>query len=402
MDTVKNEGPEPEPKRVRLAPACGDDLLTALPDAAIHRVYDFLTEVSWQSYSNNDPGACNDFRAALSLTCRGLNRYYRLQYVTAYSGQVDFARAGKFLKYFPRLAIIECYYRKGRTVRSQIPSYHHLLDLTISVKAPVVNLCIFSEACHSLKSLSMTPAISEEIYICVGDSFSLPFLEALYLCHFFSTTDDLVKLLSVLGSLRNLTVDEIKSFSNMAVVRSLPQTLERLELMDVHFGSDDQLSILGTLSRLKDLTLLFSDSASWLKLLPAASRLEKLTMVLWEDIDDDFCTLIASMKGLKYLDLFFSKGSSWDEVLHAVSNLELLETLKLSWKYASIDPSEKGLLYLAEGKVRCSLGACEIQATILRGINAAQRRKSLIRCFEDEVSPLFDKRRKEEWKLILL
>mmetsp|Transcript_7379 Transcript_7379/g.18106 ORF Transcript_7379/g.18106 Transcript_7379/m.18106 type:complete len:114 (-) Transcript_7379:896-1237(-) len=103
MDAVTNEGPDP--KRARLASACINDLLTALPDAAIHRVFDFLTEVS-RKFGSNDPGVANDFRAALARTCRRLNRFYRHQYVTVYSREVDFAKEGNILEYFPRLDTI--------------------------------------------------------------------------------------------------------------------------------------------------------------------------------------------------------------------------------------------------------------------------------------------------------
>eukprot|EP00187_Rhodella_violacea_P011926 CAMPEP_0184712352 /NCGR_PEP_ID=MMETSP0314-20130426/2901_1 /TAXON_ID=38298 /ORGANISM="Rhodella maculata, Strain CCMP 736" /LENGTH=76 /DNA_ID=CAMNT_0027174765 /DNA_START=1459 /DNA_END=1686 /DNA_ORIENTATION=- len=68
------------------------------------------------------------------------------------------------------------------------------------------------------------------------------------------------------------------------------------------------------------------------------------------------------MKSLKSLELIITECGSWDELLHAVSKLELLKHFKLDWNRPSIQPSERGLLYLANGQVRHSLVSCEIQA----------------------------------------
>jgi len=218
------------------------------------------------------------------------------------------------------------------------------------------------------------------------------------LSNFDSTPEDLVKLLSGLGRLRDLTVNDVEMFSEMAVLRALPQTLERFELAVQYFGYDDQMTILGNLSRLEDLDLFFISLGCWLNLLPAAASLKKLFMWVGPPLDEDFYSLISSMKSLKSLELFMGEGEGWDEVLQAVANLELLETLRLTWQCCLVEATEKGLLYLANGTVRRSLVNCVIRATIA---SYTQRREYLIRCFENEVSPLFDRKSEVDWKLIL-
>jgi len=97
-----------------------------------------------------------------------------------------------------------------------------------------------------------------------------------------ATAEDLAKLLTGLGSLRDLIVFFVDRFYDMTAL--LPQTLDRFEVVNIAFVSDEKLEIIGNLSRLKDLTTLeelqenFTASSSLLKLLPAAARLENLIM----------------------------------------------------------------------------------------------------------------------------
>jgi len=185
------------------------------------------------------------------------------------------------------------------------------------------------------------------VTLCVDSEFLLPFLDKLELELFRATAKDLVKLLSRLRRLRSLSVYEMKTFFDMAVMKALPKTLERLETI---VYSDDQLAILGDLSIIKDLDLTFIRSAAgsklpaWSKLLPLVSCLKELCMTLWFDYDEDFCKFIASMKGLESLDIFIWQGGNWDRVLQAIANLELLESLKLQWEFCT----KTGLLLLAK------------------------------------------------------
>jgi len=161
----------------------------------------------------------------------------------------------------------------------------------------------------------------------------------------------------------------------------------------------DRLNILGKLPRLKDIHLIFLRSASWLRLLPAAARLENDKLNCLDAYDQNFCTLIATMKSLKNLDLYIWEGGSWNGILEAIANLELLECLKLNWHSSKINPSEAGLLYLANEPVRRSLLDCEIEVDV-SGCDEKQN-DTLIRCFFEELGLKWWKKRDDPyWKLV--
>jgi len=254
-----------------------------------------------------------------------------------------------------------------------------------------------------LKSLSMDGPFPRKKLSFDGE-YSLPSLEELSLEFLAASAKDLVRFMSGLGSLRNLTVIYVDNFFDLKVLRVLPQSLERLEFNGTDFGFDDQLDAICNLPRLNDLGISSERKTSWPKLLPAAPRLEHFKVAFCgEENYGDFCTLLVSMKCLKSLDLSIGNGDSWDDVLQAISTLELLENLKLHWIHCTIEPSKKGLLHLANGPVRLSLVNCEIKAQLLtRYENNGELRESLIRSFKQEVEPWFEKRHGGAWKFTLL
>jgi len=94
------EAPLPEhpgAKRARMTPVGGDFDITALPDTAIHRIFDFLHPRAPCTVRPIDRGAYTSTRVILSQTCRRLNFYFRLQYVKKCSTMLEFANAGQFL-----------------------------------------------------------------------------------------------------------------------------------------------------------------------------------------------------------------------------------------------------------------------------------------------------------------
>mmetsp|Transcript_24999 Transcript_24999/g.62553 ORF Transcript_24999/g.62553 Transcript_24999/m.62553 type:complete len:110 (-) Transcript_24999:66-395(-) len=97
------------------------------------------------------------------------------------------------------------------------------------------------------------------------------------------------------------------------------------------------------------------------------------------------------MKKLRSVELLMWNAEEicWNSLLQARS-CELLEGLKLYWKGPSCILSRNGLLYLASGPIRRSLINCEIEARVFR--DNEQLRQSLIRCFDEEVEPMFEKR----------
>jgi len=397
MDTPTNDFPGPN--QARLDPTRRDDLLTALPDAVIHRVLDFLVNVYGLS-RKNVPGASNELRTAFSRTCRRMNEYYRNQYVTSYSSLIDFQTAGNLLKCFPRLNALQRCTLDEVPIEASRHLYHQLTHIFIFVKAPATNLCLISRACPSLKSLMMERAVRTgmtQIKLCVENDFSLPSLEILYLRGFSTTVEALVKLLSSPISLRDLTVINVREFTDVAVMRALPQTLERLELKLGGFRSDDQLEIVGNLPLVKNLHITFDGSARWLNLMPAAARLKKLFMWIGHGADEDFCRLLARMKSLKSLNISISNGGSWDGVLRAISNLDLLEDLKLKWFNLTTEPSTRGLRHLANGTVRRTLVECNIDIPV-KALNVLLW-ESLNSCFKNEIVPLFEKRRSGFFRL---
>mmetsp|Transcript_29 Transcript_29/g.99 ORF Transcript_29/g.99 Transcript_29/m.99 type:complete len:414 (-) Transcript_29:573-1814(-) len=396
----------PAPKRARLDPARHGDLFASLPDEVIYRVFDFLTmpfRYHLQDEYTNDPGASNEFREALSWTCRRLYRCYLEGYVTVFPWQVDFQMAGNLLEYFPSLHTLRQSTLDRRTFEAPNHLFCRIIDVDLLVKGTGVNLCVISRACPSLKILRVRiHNTNKGIQIRVDGDFSLPSLEKLSLGRYVAVTvEDWVNLLTGVESLLNLNFSGFfRNISSSSVSRALPQTLERIRLDNFVFGSDDQLNILANLPRLKDLEILFNRRASWSKLLPTTASLEIFKMVLRdEELDDELSEVIASMESLKRLDLDIPHGGSWDGVLRAISTLKLLEDLTLTWGCSAGDPSERGLLYLANGPVRRSLAKCEIKVGLLirNGING-QLGESLTRCFEQEVKASFEKRDGGAWK----
>mmetsp|Transcript_8253 Transcript_8253/g.20571 ORF Transcript_8253/g.20571 Transcript_8253/m.20571 type:complete len:214 (-) Transcript_8253:36-677(-) len=176
----------------------------------------------------------------------------------------------------------------------------------------------------------------------------------------------------------------------------------------------ESLENLSNLPRLKNLEVILPKASSLLKLLSTASGLDKLTMTFTQHCNyQSLWTLISSMKNLKSLDLNMVRNGCWNGLLQAVSSLEVLEDFKLRWNVFSQLKSTDGLIYLANGPVKRSLVNCEISATIMKNsggpfeglildlCSREKLRESLLRCFNEEVEPMFEKRIVGHRKLVV-
>jgi len=399
-----------EPKRARLAPAADDDIISTLPDNAIHRIFDYLTH-----YADEKLGDYNVHRRRLSRTSRRFDRYFRHHYATSFTRPVNFSKADYFLKRFSRLNHFNCLYLKGSPEPFLEPVkelYHRITRISMNVLYQDSDLCALAQACPLLKILSIykgfypskggrgVMAVSVSPFqgrFVLGSDFSLPSLEELSIVENIAELETLAETLYGLKNLRKLTACNVPEFYFLDVFRALPQSLECLELArDDCFGSRGQLTILGKLPRLKDLTLTFGDTSSLLKLLPMVAGLEKLSLTLEHGYEDSLGTLILGMRNLRSMELTLDRCGSWDGLLQAISTLECLENLELGCGISN-EPLEKGLLYLANGPARRSLVNVVIKARVDR--LDAQKQESLARWLKENFEPMFEKGHGRVWDL---
>jgi len=140
------------------------------------------------------------------------------------------------------------------------------------------------------------------------------------------------------------------------------------------------LRIIGNLPKLTTLDLDYGQ-ADWFGLLPAAGRLQYLSIDFLDTNDDNFTALLLSMTSLKSL-VFIGASDNCETMLCKISSLPLLEELRL----VGMDCPCR-LLYIGTGPIRRSLSAIEIHLRV----NDEQLRLSLLRCFKERLVPMFEK-----------
>jgi len=159
MDSLVETSPESKRLRKSSVDANG---FTVLPDAAIHRIFDFLerscSDASKRSRFILDTmkdqtfdmppmmrrfprshhsrlGAHTFERAALSQSCRRFNRYYRDHYVSKLSSPIRFGNVTYILIHFPRLVTLErCALLEGRPVGYSNELYHRIRNINLKAQ----------------------------------------------------------------------------------------------------------------------------------------------------------------------------------------------------------------------------------------------------------------------------
>mmetsp|Transcript_4243 Transcript_4243/g.10469 ORF Transcript_4243/g.10469 Transcript_4243/m.10469 type:complete len:404 (-) Transcript_4243:566-1777(-) len=385
----------PAPKRARTAANNSECALTALPDTAIHRIFDFS---GFEGDPDNlyPPSPCGSHdlpRTTLSHTCRRFQKYYRNCYVTSEdrNDNLDFADFAFLLVRYPRLTVFGPSVITERLIETGHESYHRVTEvyLMLDGEARSDSLLQLSLFCPGLKILTLFSMGCEASLVGLDTALTFRHLEVLQLEHLNASREDMLKRLYGRENLRELVLMKSERFIDPGVFVALPHSIRSLSLLGLQIRNqstiDECLHTIGRLPQLKKLTLELEWDSNWLLLLPAAVRLEEFSMYIQDATNESFCTLIPSMSNLKRLEVIAFAGD-FGSLLPAIASLGFLESLDLYFRRPVECMAVTNLKLLFSGPVRSSLLKC----TIVLNSSDEEKVKCILQCFNDEVRPLFE------------
>ena len=443
VDNLRDEEDSPEPKRARLAAAQSTVAMFALlPDAAIHRVFDFLEPPDVDPVDPRNVlaiegaggrlhpaelvpriiprGAPNGWRESLSLTCLRLRRYFRCEYVIIWCSPSKLSNVGNILGRFPRVNELMVIFADILPLaadgtpgeEAKTAQYRPIVKLGVVAAGGArgqINFSWIGTLFPNLKNLKVNgghhvPRTAPNRYrrvncgravVSPGSElvFRMDHLEELEVSNLRATeTATVVTVFTGMPKLRVLRFLERCNFwfRGVDAVLSFPVTLQRLQtaLLRGEFDRHDFRNFALNRPGLVHLNASTCGPASEISesLVDMAVRLQTIELSVSGAYDTCLSRLIVTMQNLRRLDITIRQSvPAWDDLMLATAGLRNLQYVKYDFHGGVETPTRSGIAFLEAAWNRPVILECEIRLSSLRRPRPDVLNHRVRRCFDENV-----------------